>query len=205
MTDQSTKRLIYSLFFCLLPLLINNGTLKAATHDDMTGNLQQVSEMIGKIVKNGEGEALGKLKDLGIDWQNSRLVYAVLAVGGALGIGEVLLPLPPQALTLATNGDYWVLQMSKEDFEQLVTKTSDLNELYQELDVDQNGYLSQEEAQNNSGIMNQWQQLDTNQDHQRVYRLVCGDGWDAKPPSSNVAMPIPYIILLTLCGKVVRQ
>ncbi len=122
--------------------------------------------MIGKIVKDGKGEALGKLEDMGIDWQNSRLVYAVLAVGGALGIGEILLPLPPQTLTPGANGDHWVLQMSKEDFEQLVTKKSRLNGLYQELDADQNGYLSQEEAQGSTGIMNRWQQLDTNQDKQ---------------------------------------
>src|SRR4051812_34583815 len=45
----------------------------------------RASELIGKEVRNTQGENLGEIKDLIVDVNNSRIHYAVLSFGGFLG------------------------------------------------------------------------------------------------------------------------
>jgi hypothetical protein len=51
-------------------------------------------------VVSKNGEKLGSIVDFMLDTQARRVVYAVLAHGGVLGIGAKLLAVPPQALEL---------------------------------------------------------------------------------------------------------
>jgi hypothetical protein len=51
-------------------------------------------------VVDTQGKSLGRVVDLMLDTQGRRVVYAVLAVGGVLGVGAKLLAVPPQALEL---------------------------------------------------------------------------------------------------------
>ena len=49
-------------------------------------------------VRSPTGEHVGKVVDLMLDTQRGTVVYAVLAVGGVLGVGAKMLAIPPQSL-----------------------------------------------------------------------------------------------------------
>ena len=46
------------------------------------------------------GEKVGKIVDFMLDTERRKVEYAVLAVGGVLGVGAKMLAIPPQALKL---------------------------------------------------------------------------------------------------------
>lgn len=46
------------------------------------------------------GENVGKIVDFMLDTERRKVEYAVLAVGGVLGVGSKMLAIPPQALKL---------------------------------------------------------------------------------------------------------
>lgn len=73
---------------------------------------RKASGLLGMEVRNNDNQKLGEIKDLVMD-SPERVSYAVLAVGGFLGIGEKLIALPPQALHVAQDGDYLVLNADK--------------------------------------------------------------------------------------------
>jgi sporulation protein YlmC with PRC-barrel domain len=58
----------------------------------------KASGIIGMEVRNNMGDKIGTIKDLVVDLNTGQVSYAVLAVGGFLGIGEKLIALPPSAL-----------------------------------------------------------------------------------------------------------
>jgi hypothetical protein len=51
-------------------------------------------------VRSPAGEDVGKIVDFMLDTERGSVVYAVLAVGGVLGVGAKMLAIPPQALEL---------------------------------------------------------------------------------------------------------
>jgi hypothetical protein len=55
-------------------------------------------------VRSPAGEDVGKIVDFMLDTERGSVVYAVLAVGGVLGVGAKMLAIPPQALKLDRNG-----------------------------------------------------------------------------------------------------
>ena len=63
----------------------------------------KASGLLGMEVRNRDNLKLGEVKDLVME-SPSRVSYAVLAVGGVLGIGEKLIALPPSALKPAEDG-----------------------------------------------------------------------------------------------------
>jgi sporulation protein YlmC with PRC-barrel domain len=73
----------------------------------------KASGIIGMEVRNKENQKLGEVKDLVMDMNSGRLSYAVLSVGGFLGIGEKLIALPPGAMKASTEGEYLVLDADK--------------------------------------------------------------------------------------------
>jgi len=75
----------------------------------------KASALLGMEVKNNTNEKLGEVKDLVLDPQSGRIQYAVLAVGGFLGIGEKLLAVPMSALhPSATEERKLVMNASRE-------------------------------------------------------------------------------------------
>src|SRR4051794_16614302 len=57
----------------------------------------RLSQVIGATIKSSDGERLADVNDLVV--QNGQIQFAVLGVGGVLGIGEKWTPVPWQALT----------------------------------------------------------------------------------------------------------
>jgi len=83
------------------------------TNDQMKlRHWRKASGLLGMEVRNHENQKLGEIKDLVMD-SPGRVSYAVLAVGGFLGIGEKLIALPPNTLHVAEDGDYLVLNADK--------------------------------------------------------------------------------------------
>jgi len=50
-------------------------------------------------VRSPAGEDIGKVVDFMLDTERGTVVYAVLAVGGVLGVGAKMLAIPPQRLS----------------------------------------------------------------------------------------------------------
>ena len=59
--------------------------------------------LTGDIVRNPEGEELGRIDELMIDILSGRVAYAVLSFGGLLGMGGKLFPIPLTSLSLRTD------------------------------------------------------------------------------------------------------
>jgi hypothetical protein len=55
-------------------------------------------------VRSPAGEDVGKIVDFMLDTERGSVVYAVLSVGGVLGVGAKMLAIRPQDLKLAAGG-----------------------------------------------------------------------------------------------------
>jgi sporulation protein YlmC with PRC-barrel domain len=60
----------------------------------------RLSELLDFGVRNPDGEDLGSLEDIVIDWQHSRLAYPIISFGGFLGMGDKWFVIPFDAVTL---------------------------------------------------------------------------------------------------------
>jgi hypothetical protein len=76
------------------------------------------SSLLGSTVKNPQGKDLGTLKDLVVSPGENRVVYAVLASGGMLGLGEKLFAVPLSALKPAAEAKGFVLEVTPEQLHQ---------------------------------------------------------------------------------------
>ncbi len=82
--------------------------------------LHRATEMCGTAIENPVGESLGAIDDLAIDLDDGDVPFAVVAIGGFLGLGEERHPVPLSALEAKENdaGDPIVLlDVSKERLE----------------------------------------------------------------------------------------
>ncbi len=61
----------------------------------------RMSELIGMDVRNAKGENLGDVTDMVVDVETGRVAYAVVGIGGFLGIGEKLSAFPLSAFKLS--------------------------------------------------------------------------------------------------------
>lgn len=78
----------------------------------------RASELTGAAVENKTGEEIGKIDDLVVDRQ--KVLFAVLQVGGFLGIGGRFVAVPYNALELNEDGSKIVLaQGSKEELQKM--------------------------------------------------------------------------------------
>jgi sporulation protein YlmC with PRC-barrel domain len=72
------------------------------------------TKIIGDKVVNIEGELLGNIKELMIDYEDGHVAYAVLSFGGFLGMGDKLFAIPWEALTMNTEDHTFMLDVDKE-------------------------------------------------------------------------------------------
>lgn len=78
----------------------------------------KASELIGMEVKNEQGQNLGDIKDIVIDFDKGSVSYAVLSAGGVLGIGDKLLAVPLSAFTRSADQSHLILQADKNSIAQ---------------------------------------------------------------------------------------
>ena len=75
--------------------------------------VNKASSFIGMGVKNMQNENLGKVHDLVFDPQKGRISYAVLSIGGVLGVGDKLIAVPVTSLRPQPGQNHLVLNMNK--------------------------------------------------------------------------------------------
>ncbi|MEA3120105.1 MAG: hypothetical protein QOI13_3375 [Paraburkholderia sp.] len=72
------------------------------------------STLEGDKVMCTDGKEVGKIKEIMLDVFSGRIAYAVMSVGGFLGIGDKLLAIPWNALTLDTDRKCFQLSAPSE-------------------------------------------------------------------------------------------
>ena len=87
--------------------------VEADTTREKVRRTDKASGLLGMEVRNSENQTLGEVKDLVMEMNSGKVSYAVLSVGGFLGIGEKLIALPPGALKVAEGGEYLLLNADK--------------------------------------------------------------------------------------------
>lgn len=83
--------------------------LSASAH-----RMAPVSTMAKEYVYNETNEEIGSIKEIMIDVPKGRIAYAVLGVGGFLGLGEHLFAIPWEALAFDADRGCFRLHASKE-------------------------------------------------------------------------------------------
>jgi len=87
---------------------------RASNHHDVgLTKANKASGLIGMDVRNAQNEKLGDIKDLVLDLPSGRIAYAVLSVGGFLGINEKYIAVPPSELRLGPDGRELILNADK--------------------------------------------------------------------------------------------
>ncbi|TDN70229.1 PRC-barrel domain-containing protein [Paraburkholderia sp. BL10I2N1] len=82
------------------------------TADGPGPDVMAASTLDGNTVLSADGDDVGKIKEIMLDVQGGRIAYAVLSSGGFLGIGDKLLAIPWNALTLDTDHKCFVLSIT---------------------------------------------------------------------------------------------
>lgn len=78
----------------------------------------RASKLAGSNVQNGAGERIGSISDLIVD--REKVLFAILQIGGFLGLGAHLVAIPYNALEINADGSKIVLaQGSKERLQKL--------------------------------------------------------------------------------------
>ena len=90
------------------------GTSHAQDHSGPGPEVMAASSFEGETVVNPAGETLGEIEEIMLDVRGGRIAYAVMSVGGFLGIGEKYFAVPWQALTMDTDNKRFILPVDKE-------------------------------------------------------------------------------------------
>lgn len=88
-------------------------TVRAEADKEKVRASDKASGLIGMEVRNRQNENLGEIKDLVLDLNSGKISYAVLAVGGFLGLGEKMIALPPGALRVSNDRGHLILDADK--------------------------------------------------------------------------------------------
>src|SRR5664279_5519617 len=75
------------------------GMYKGNLHGGPGPRLMGAGTLIGNDVYNHKDEDVGDIKEIMLDTQSGKVIYAVLSFGGFLGMGEKLFAVPWNALT----------------------------------------------------------------------------------------------------------
>lgn len=88
---------------------------------DLDDDPNRASNLLDLEVRNMENESLGDIDELIVSISQEQIVYAIIGRGGFLGIGEDLVAVPYDALTLRSDEDgddfYFVLDVDEETWD----------------------------------------------------------------------------------------
>jgi sporulation protein YlmC with PRC-barrel domain len=71
-------------------------------------------KVIGTPVRNTSGERVGEIEDVVLDKLSERVMFAIVGMGGFLGIGEKYHPLPWAALHFDEEADAYVIPFTRD-------------------------------------------------------------------------------------------
>lgn len=116
---------VFWLYLLILPAAFIGSVATASaenTESAQQGILYKAERLLGLEVQNPEGEVVGTLEDLAIDWQAGRAAYAILSYGGYFGgvldIEDKQFAVPAKALQWASDGEALVLDVDEETIKQ---------------------------------------------------------------------------------------
>ena len=75
--------------------------------------IMAASSFEGETVVNLQGESVGEIEEIMLDVRAGRIAYAVMSVGGFLGIGEKYFAVPWHAFTMDTDNKRFILDVDK--------------------------------------------------------------------------------------------
>jgi sporulation protein YlmC with PRC-barrel domain len=81
-------------------------------------DVNKATKFIGMQVKNPKNETVGKVSDLALDLKSGKIAYAVISVGGFLGVGDKMVAVPVEALTIEKGAKHLLLDVEKQQVEQ---------------------------------------------------------------------------------------
>ena len=90
------------------------GTKHLDDHSGPGPEIMAASSFEGETVVNTQGETIGEIEEIMLDVRGGRIAYAVLAVGGFLGVAEKYFAIPWHAFTMDTDNHRFVLDVDKE-------------------------------------------------------------------------------------------
>jgi len=95
---------------------IRTGTVRAdhTDKDKHPTTANRASEIIGMEVRNNENEKLGKVEDLIVNLGAGHVSYAILSMGGVLGIGDKLVLVPVNEFAYGLSDKKLILNTSKD-------------------------------------------------------------------------------------------
>ena len=88
-------------------------TSDAQSEQDKVRHGNKASGLLGMEIRNKQNQKLGEIKDLVMDMPSGKVSYAVLSVGGFLGIGEKLIAIPPTSFQYSDARDYLIVDADK--------------------------------------------------------------------------------------------
>jgi sporulation protein YlmC with PRC-barrel domain len=71
-------------------------------------------KVLGTSVKNVDGQRVGEIEDVVLDKLSDRIMFAIVGMGGFLGIGEKYHPLPWSLLHYDEDADAYVVPFTKD-------------------------------------------------------------------------------------------
>ena len=89
-------------------------------HNDYSRPYRRVlsaSTLVKDSVRNRADEDVGSIKEIMLDVPTGRVAFAVLSVGGFLGIGDRLFAVPWEALTLDEDRECFIVNVDKQRLE----------------------------------------------------------------------------------------
>ncbi len=87
-------------------------------HEDFSSReLCSASKAIGMNVRTSDGQTPAKIHDIVLDSGRTKASYAIVSVGGVLGVGDRLAAVPWQALKADPGGDFVTLNVDKATLE----------------------------------------------------------------------------------------
>ena len=90
------------------------GTKHLDDHSGPGPEIMAASSFEGENVVNPQGETIGEIEEIMLDVRGGRIAYAVLAVGGFLGVAEKYFAIPWHAFTMDTDNHRFILDVDKE-------------------------------------------------------------------------------------------
>jgi sporulation protein YlmC with PRC-barrel domain len=95
------------------------------TSENAITKVDKASSLIGMDVRNAQNEKLGEIKDLVVDLHSGKIEYAVMGVGGFLGIGDKYVAIPTSAFSLAPGQNELMLNADKAKVQNAPTFAKD--------------------------------------------------------------------------------
>jgi sporulation protein YlmC with PRC-barrel domain len=92
-------------------------------------NINKATGLLGMPVKNHQNEKLGSIREIVLDLDSGKVGYAVLSIGGFLGIGDKLVAVPVNALSVGPDRDSLVVDADKARLQEMPALTKEWPEI----------------------------------------------------------------------------